>query len=225
MLVDLQSAFVAGDEAVPDAARVLDRSRALLTRARAAGALVVHLQNDGESGTVDEPHTPGWELHLPVETGPRESVIRKTQDDGFEDAPLGALLDDAGVKALALCGVPSEMCVSATARTALACDFPVVLPHDAHAIHDIPAAPGISERVPAALSSRAAEWALSDEIEIVARPGRRGHLHRPPSRPVNRLPSRPVSHLRPGRCAVSPPASWSVNLLPTRPAHCSRPER
>ncbi len=187
-----------------------------------------------------------------METGPRESVIRKTQDDGFEDAPLGALLDDAGVKALALCGVPSEMCVRATARTALARDFRVVLPRDAHATYDIPAAPGISERVPAALSSRVAEWALSDEIEIVARPGRRGHLHRPsaspplgppgepslgppgepspvpagpPSRPVNRLPSRPVSHLRPGRCAVSPPASWSVNLLPTRPAHCSRPER
>ncbi|MEU8781940.1 isochorismatase family protein [Streptomyces sp. NPDC048637] len=168
LLVDLQSAFVAGDEAVPDAARVLDRSRELLTRARAAGALVVHLQNDGEPGTVDEPHTPGWELHLPVETGPRESVIRKSQDDGFEDTPLGALLDDAGVEALALCGVLSEMCVSATARTALARDFRVVLPHDAHATYDIPAAPGISERVPAALSSRAAEWALGDEIEIVA---------------------------------------------------------
>ncbi|MFD5393626.1 isochorismatase family protein [Streptomyces sp. NPDC127097] len=169
LLVDLQTGFVAGDEAVPDAARVLDRSRELLSRARAAGALVVHLQNDGEPGTIDEPHTPGWELHLPVAAGPRETVIRKTQDDGFAGTGLGALLDDAGVESLALCGVLSEMCVSATARTALARDFRVVLPHDAHATYDIPAAPGISERVPAALSSRAAEWALGDEIEIVAR--------------------------------------------------------
>ncbi|MGP8298030.1 isochorismatase family protein [Streptomyces inhibens] len=168
LLVDLQSAFVAGDEAVPDAARLLDRSRDLLTRARAAGALVVHLQNDGAPGTVDEPHTPGWELHLPVEPGPREAVIRKTEDDGFEGTLLGALLTDAGVEELAICGVLSEMCVSATARTALARDFRVVLPHDAHATYDIPAAPGISDVVPAAMSSRAAEWALGDEVEIIA---------------------------------------------------------
>ncbi|MEW2434015.1 isochorismatase family protein [Streptomyces caniferus] len=169
LLVDLQSAFVAGGEAVPDAARVLDRSRDLLARARAAGALVVHLQNDGAPGTVDEPHAPGWRLHLPVAFGPRESVVRKTGDDGFDGTPLGALLADAGVGALTLCGVLSEMCVSATARTALARDFRVVLPHDAHATYDVPAAPGIGESVPAALASRAAEWALGDDAEIVAR--------------------------------------------------------
>ncbi|MEU5012479.1 isochorismatase family protein [Streptomyces sp. NPDC021749] len=169
ILVDIQSAFVAGEAAVPDAARVLDRSRDLLARARAAGALVIHLQNDGEPGTVDAPHTPGWELHLPVEPGPRETVVRKTQDDGFEGTALGDLLEAADVEGLAICGVLSEMCVSATARTALAHDYRVVLPHDAHATYDIPAAPGISDVVPAAMNSRAAEWALGDEVEIVAR--------------------------------------------------------
>ncbi|WP_236573633.1 isochorismatase family protein [Streptomyces sp. GS7] len=169
LVVDVQSAFVSGGEAVPDAARVLDRTRDLLARARAAGALVVHLQNDGAPGTADEPHTPGWELHLPVEPGPRETVVRKTDDDGFEDTRLGELLTGAGVRELALCGVLSEMCVSATARTALRRRYRVVLPHDAHATYDIPAAPGISEAVPAAMSSRAAEWALGDEVEIVAR--------------------------------------------------------
>ncbi|MFJ9418846.1 isochorismatase family protein [Streptomyces sp. NPDC101227] len=168
IVVDVQTAFVSGGDAVPDADRVLDRSRDLIARARAAGALVVHLQNDGPSGAVDEPHTPGWELHLPVEPGPLEHVVRKTDDDGFEDTPLGTLLADAGVQALALCGVLSEMCVSATARTALATGFRVVLPHDAHATYDIPAAPGISDLVPAAMSARAAEWALGDEIEITA---------------------------------------------------------
>ncbi|MEV0371649.1 isochorismatase family protein [Streptomyces sp. NPDC050636] len=169
LVVDVQSAFVSGDEAVPDAARVLDRSRDLIARARAAGALVVHLQNDGPPGAVDEPETPGWELHLPVEPGPWETVVRKMDDDGFEDTPLGPLLTGAGVQALAICGVLSEMCVAATARTALALGFRVVLPHDGHATYDIPAAPGISEAVPAAMSSRAAEWALGDEVEIIAR--------------------------------------------------------
>ncbi|WP_052230568.1 cysteine hydrolase family protein [Streptomyces sp. CT34] len=169
LVVDVQSAFVSGGEAVPDAARVLDRTRDLLSRARAAGALVVHLQNDGAPGTVDEPHTPGWELHLPVAPGPRETVVRKTDDDGFEDTRLDELLTGAGVRELVLCGVLSEMCVSATARTALRRGYRVVLPHDAHATYDIPAAPGISEAVLAAMSSRAAEWALGDEVEIVAR--------------------------------------------------------
>ncbi|MFF8652760.1 cysteine hydrolase family protein [Streptomyces huasconensis] len=169
ILVDMQSAFVTGDAAVPDARRLLDRVRDLLARARESGALVVQLQNDGEPGAPDEPGTPGWRLHLPVEAERGETVVRKTVDDGFEETGLEELLREAGVADLAVCGVMSEMCVSATARTALELGFRVVLPHDAHATYDIPAAEGISDLVPAAVASRVAEWALGDEVEIVAR--------------------------------------------------------
>ncbi|MGW3565262.1 isochorismatase family protein [Streptomyces sp. NPDC000941] len=167
IVVDVQSAFVSGPAAVPDAPRVLERIEDLTTRARTAGALVVHLQNDGPAGAADEPMTPGWELYLPVREGQWEVVIRKSEDDGFEDTHLGGLLTGMGVQALAVCGVMSEMCVSATARTALALGYRVVLPHDAHATYDIPAAAGISDVVPAAMVSRVAEWALGDEVEIV----------------------------------------------------------
>ncbi|MBW3363116.1 MULTISPECIES: cysteine hydrolase family protein [Streptomyces] len=168
LVVDLQSAFFAGGNPVPDAPRLLDRVGGLVRRARAAGALVVHLQNDGPAGEPDEPHTPGWELHLPVHGGPAETVIRKREDDGFEGTTLEDALTAAGVGSLAVCGVMSEMCVLATARRALAMDYRVVLPHDAHATYDIPAAPGISEAVPAAMASRVAEWALGDEVEVIA---------------------------------------------------------
>lgn len=168
VVVDVQSAFVSGDGAVPGAALLLDRTADLIARARRSGALVVHLQNDGPTGADDEPHTPGWELHHPVETGPTEAVIRKTHDDGFEETSLRSLLSDAGVQALAVCGMMSEMCVQATARTALTLGYRVVIPHDAHATHDIPAAPGISDGVPAAMVSRVAEWALGSEAEITA---------------------------------------------------------
>lgn len=169
IIIDMQSAFVAGDDAVPDAERLLDRVTGLLAEARENGALVVQLQNDGEPGTPDEPGTPGWELHLPVDTERGETVVRKTVDDGFEDTRLEELLRDAGVRDLAVCGVMSEMCVRATAGTALELGFRVVLPHDAHATYDIPAAEGISDVVPAATVSRVAEWTLGDEVEIVAR--------------------------------------------------------
>ncbi|WP_031073753.1 isochorismatase family protein [Streptomyces sp. NRRL S-118] len=168
LLVDVQTAFVAGAEAVPDAARLLRHSRDLLDRARTSGALVVHLQNDGPRGAADEPGTPGWELFLPVEDHGREVVVRKTEDDGFDGTALGALLDRAGVRAVAVCGVMSEMCVAATARAALARGHRVVLPHDAHATYDIPARPGVSGAVPAVTVSRVAEWSLGDEVEIPA---------------------------------------------------------
>ncbi|MGW5022390.1 isochorismatase family protein [Streptomyces cacaoi] len=152
VVVDVQTAFVSGAEAVPDARRIRENTALLRERAHRAGA-------------PDEPGTPGWRLHLPPAEG--ECVLRKTVDDGFEETDLRERLDAAGVRALAVCGVLSEMCVSATARTALRLGYRVVLPHDAHATYDVPAAEDISGVVPAAMAARAAEWALGDEIEIV----------------------------------------------------------
>ncbi len=167
IVVDMQSAFVSGDDAIPHVERVLQRTEQLIAKARAADALVVQLQNDGPEGATDEPGTPGWRLHLPVDADRGEVVIRKEYDDGFEETELEELLREEGVTSLAICGVMSEMCVSATARTALDLDFRVVMPHDAHGTYDIPAAEGISDAVPAATVSRVAEWALGDEVEVV----------------------------------------------------------
>ncbi|WP_426362664.1 isochorismatase family protein [Streptomyces sp. E-08] len=165
IVVDVQSAFVTGEGAVPAAGRIVDRTSDLIERARRDGAFIAHLQNDGPPGAEDEPHTPGWELHHAVEPGPAEVVIRKPYDDGFEDTALGEALTGAGVRAVAVCGVMSEMCVQATARTALALGYRVVVPHDAHATQDIPAAPGIGEAVPAATVSRVAAYALGSDAE------------------------------------------------------------
>ncbi|MEO3974656.1 isochorismatase family protein [Streptomyces sp. CAU 1734] len=171
IVVDVQSASVSGGRAVPEAARLLDRTAALIDRARGSGSLVVHVQNDGRPGAGDEPHTPGWALHHRVEPGPAETVIRKTEADSFAGTPLGGLLTAARVESLAVCGVMSEICVQATARTALALGYRVVLPYDAHATHDIPAAPGVSAVVPAAVASRVAAWALGGGAEITTRAG------------------------------------------------------
>jgi len=165
IVVDVQSASFAGNDVVPGADRLVDRVTELLDRARAAGAVVVHLQNDGAPGTDDAPGTPGWELYLPVKPGPREHVIRKPKDDGFEATPLGQVLIAAGIRSVAICGVMSEMCVQATTRTALARGYRVVLPYDAHGTYNIPAVPGVSDEVPAHVVSRVAAWALGDEPE------------------------------------------------------------
>jgi nicotinamidase-related amidase len=166
VLVDVQAAFVAGQQAVPDAESLIGSVTGLLARARSASSLVVHLQNDGEVGAVDEPGLPGWELHL--QPGPGERVIRKTGDDGFQGTTLGRVLIVHRVSRLAIAGVLSEMCVSATARTALDRGFGVVLPHDAHATYGLAAEPGFGPAVPAALVARVTEHALGNQIELAA---------------------------------------------------------
>ena len=168
VIVDAQKAFMSGDGAVPASEEVVRSLGELLRRARERGAVVVHLQNDRPLGTVDEPHQPGWDLYFAAHSCDREAVIRKTKDDGFDDTPLAELLNRHGVQRLCIGGVMSEMCVAATARTALARRLGVVMPHDAHATYDIGAAPGISAEVPAAMASRVAEWSLGDEVEVVA---------------------------------------------------------
>lgn len=166
VVIDMQRAFVSGPDAVPDHAALTEVVGRLLERARAAGGRVVFLQNDGPEGAPDEPGADGWELVFDVRPG--EKVLRKAEDDGFEGTGLEGLLRARGVGTIVLCGVLSEMCVAATARAAMRRGFRVLLPHDAHATHDVPPGPGGSPGVPAALAARAAEWALGDEVVIPA---------------------------------------------------------
>jgi nicotinamidase-related amidase len=169
IVVDMQAAFVSGEEAVPEAAGLIITVAELVRRARETDALVVHLQNDGPPGSSDEPHTPGWELFLPARERDGEYVIRKGTDDGFHQTDLPNILKGRAIRHLAVCGVMSEMCVSATTRSALNEGYHVVLPHDGHATYDIPAVEGLADAVPHAMVSRTAEWALGDQIDIIAR--------------------------------------------------------
>ena len=159
VIVDAQTGFLEGEKAVVEAAQLTTRLGDLLAKARQAGALVIHLQNDGAAGAVDEHGQPGWQLHLaPAE---EEQIIRKCRDDGFADTKLGQLLESHKVRRIVIGGLLSEMCVSATARTALARGFQVVLPHDAHGTYDV-------DDIPASVVARVAEHALGDGIELAA---------------------------------------------------------
>lgn len=58
----MQRAFVEGPGAIPRIGTVLPAAQHQIEAARAAGALVVFLQNDGGEGEPDQPETAGWEL-------------------------------------------------------------------------------------------------------------------------------------------------------------------
>jgi nicotinamidase-related amidase len=164
IVVDVQHAFVTGAGAIPAAADVLVAVDRLVQRARDAGSLIVHVQNDGPHGAVDEPGTPGWALAIsPL---PTESVIRKRGDDSFAGTGLGTLLRDYGAAAAVICGVQSEMCVAATARRAMECNLVVVLPRDAHGTYPVPADTDGGVAVPAVQVARVAEWSLGDALVV-----------------------------------------------------------
>jgi streptothricin hydrolase len=159
LIIDLQDGFVSGPHAVSHARELVDTMSGLLRRARAAGALVVHIQNDGRAGDVDEPGTDGWPLHLPAEPSRVEVVLRKHADDAFEGTELGDLLESHGVTRVVGGGLLSEMCVSATARAALLRGLRVILPRDAHATYDL-------GELPASTVARVAEHALGDAVSL-----------------------------------------------------------
>ena len=159
VLIDAQQGLLDDEAGIPDAAAVLDRLVGLLAAARSAGTLIIHLQNDGAAGSLDEPGTPGWFIHPKVAPEPGEVVLRKVRDDGFDGTVLEDVLAHEGVTRIAVAGLLSEMCVSATVRSALVQGLQVVLIHDAHATYNL-------DDIPASIVARVAEHALGDEVEL-----------------------------------------------------------
>jgi nicotinamidase-related amidase len=85
--------------------------------------------------------------------------LRKTSDDGFEDTGLETILARGHISRIAVAGLLSEMCVSATARSAVKKGIEVVLVQDAHGTFNL-------DNIPSSIVSRVAEHALGDEVEL-----------------------------------------------------------
>jgi streptothricin hydrolase len=165
VVVDVQRGLVEGETAVGDATTYLARLETFLARARSAGVLLVHLQDDGSApGSSIRRGTEGWELALPVRGA--EVVLSKSEDDGFRGTDLHDTLQASGVDRLVVVGIQSEMCVAATVRGAFDRGYAVVLPRDGHTTYDIPADDADGAAVPAAQVSRVAEWSLGDAVEV-----------------------------------------------------------
>jgi streptothricin hydrolase len=154
LFVDVQRNMLEPPEPVPGADAVRAVLGALLDRARQAGAVVVHVQNDGSTRDPDAPGTPGWELVFAPMEG--EVVVTKDQSDTFAANPsLAGELERRGVSRVVVAGMQSNYCIAATTRGALTGGFDVVLASGAHATYD--------EGKPASVISAEIEAALVDE--------------------------------------------------------------
>jgi nicotinamidase-related amidase len=164
LFIDVQRNMLIGRDAIPDAARIRPALEALLARARAAGATIVHVQNEGPPGSVDEPHTDGWKLVAPAADG--EIVVGKDEADTFAANPkLADELRRLGVQRVVVAGMQSEMCVQATGETALREGFEVIVAGGAHATYDDGRpATDISAQAERELSDKGAQVRPADEV-------------------------------------------------------------
>lgn len=140
IVVDMQNDFAHPDGAlfVPDAEASIPRIRALLDKARAAGARVVFTQ---DWHAEDDPEFRIWPRHAVAGTWgaeivreltplPGETRIQKLRYDAFYGTPLEHLLRLWGVKHVVVVGTVANICVLHTAGSAALRWFEVVLPED-----------------------------------------------------------------------------------------------
>jgi len=135
MLIDVQRNMLEAPTPVPSAASTRDALQDLLLRARQAGALVIHVQNDGPPGEPDEPGTEGWQLVFAAGAG--ELILRKDQPDTFAANPaLAKELAAKEITGVVIAGMQSNYCVAESSRGALKQGLQAILASGAHATYD-----------------------------------------------------------------------------------------
>ncbi len=136
LIIDVQECNFADAEPVYRGSELLANINTLVTRARAAGVLVIYVQHCGEKGAIDEPGTAGWEIHAAVHPVKGDIIIRKHHPDAFQDTDLRDELESRSVRKLVIAGIQTEYCVDTTCRRAYSLGYNVTLVTDAHSTWD-----------------------------------------------------------------------------------------
>jgi nicotinamidase-related amidase len=160
LLVDVQKNMLLPPEPVPGADAVSAAIDDVLGRARLAGAVIVHVRNNGPDGSPDAPGVPGWELIHEALEG--EHVVDKHEADAFAGTDMADLVPASADVVVA--GMQSEFCIRETSLSALRRGHRVTLVRAAHATYD--------DDVPAeAISGRIEEELRAAGVAVVDRDG------------------------------------------------------
>ena len=142
ILVDYQNTYTRGVMELDGWKPALAAAAELLGRARAAGAPVIHVVNDGGDGTPYDIRADIGAIHPDVAPIEGEPVVVKTAPNGFVNTDLGDRVDAAGHENVIIAGFMTHMCVTFTAEGAfLRGNRPTVVA-DACATRALPSASG-----------------------------------------------------------------------------------
>ena len=134
ILVDIQNDYFDGGLwPVDQMERVAHTAATVLSRARAAGDLIVHVHHEAGSDAAPffRPGTKGAEIHPSVAPQDGEAQVLKHRPNSFHDTDLHQRLQDAGVTQVTLVGAMTQMCIDATARAARDLGYDVTVVADA----------------------------------------------------------------------------------------------
>lgn len=118
ILVDYQNTYTRGVMALTGWEAALDSAAALLARARAAGATVIHVVHDGGKGSPYDLDEEIGQIHPAVAPVAGEPVVVKTAPNAFFKTELGEHVDAAGNAQVIVIGLMTHMCVTFTAEGA-----------------------------------------------------------------------------------------------------------
>ncbi|MFJ5834367.1 isochorismatase family protein [Streptomyces sp. NPDC093089] len=119
IMIDFQNTYRTGVMALDGAERALAAGARLLAAARAAGAPVVHVVNDGGEGTPYDIRAEIGAISDEVAPVEGEEVVVKQFPDAFHATDLQETLQDLGVGGdLVIAGFMTHMCVQFTAQGA-----------------------------------------------------------------------------------------------------------
>jgi nicotinamidase-related amidase len=168
VLVDHQDEYLSGALPLVGVREAVAEMAALLERARAAGAPVVHVVHHGRPGAaLFDPD--GAQIGIIAGLSPRahETVVVKRLPNAFAGTGLDDLLRKTGRSSLVVAGFATHMCISATVRAALDHGYRTVVVADACATRDLPGALG--GVIPARQVHEATLAALGDRFATVVR--------------------------------------------------------
>ncbi|MGL4324330.1 MAG: cysteine hydrolase family protein [Beijerinckiaceae bacterium] len=168
VIIDAQNEYMAeGKLPLTGIVPALKNIAALLEKARAAGAPVIHVAHKGGAGGAFDPAGPGFAFAPGATPIAGETVVEKPLPNSFAKTNLHDALAATGRKSLILAGFMTHMCVSTTARAALDLGYRTTVAADACATRDLPDALG-GPAMTAHEIHRAALTELSDRFAIIA---------------------------------------------------------
>ncbi|MGW0811913.1 isochorismatase family protein [Streptomyces viridiviolaceus] len=172
VLVDFQNTYRTGVMALDGAEEALAAGARLLERARAVGAPVIHVVNDGGENTPYDIHAHIGAISDEVAPADGEPVVVKRFPDAFHATELEATLRKLGHgpgKDLVLAGFMTHMCVTFTAQGAFNLGYRPTVVAETTATRTLTAPDGTV--VPAATLQTAALTTISDLFGLVVPTG------------------------------------------------------
>ncbi|WP_033406239.1 cysteine hydrolase family protein [Kiloniella laminariae] len=140
ILVDIQNDyFLGGNWPLQKQEQAAEKAQKLLEHCRSRSLPVIHIQHISDTADAPffAPGTGGAAIHQAVTPKENETVVIKSEINGFKNTELLEILKKQGFTKLVIAGSMSHMCIDALTRAASDHGFDCVVAEDACATRDL----------------------------------------------------------------------------------------